>query len=105
MKILTSPVKEFPGTVEFPDYLTLPQFSEYSDMSLSVKGKSAFTHALTMLPIQKKLTGEWKIENLPKERDFSVEPFKPVYPLLLFMGWIHKEFMKLVTDEKDIPND
>ena len=103
-KILESPVKEFPGTIEFPDYLTLPQMSEYSDMQIYVKGKSDFTHALVMLPLQRKITKEWNITGLPKDRDFTVEQFKPVLPLLSLIEWIHKEILKLIMDEKEIPN-
>ena len=104
MKKLTSPVKEFPGTIEFPDSLTLPQLAEYSDTALSARGKSEFTHVYLMLPVQRKLTGEWSIDGLQKDRNFEVEKFEPLVPLLMLLKWIHEEFVKLMFEAKEIPN-
>jgi len=104
MKIITSPVKELPGTIELPEFLTLPQIVEYTEATRAAVNTGAWAHIQSMLPAQRKLTGEWKIEGLPKDYDFENKPFKPAVPLLKLLSWLHTEINKLIVGEETIPN-
>ena len=102
MRKLSSPVKKYPGTIEFPDFLTLPQYAEYFDVSTAAIGKSGFTLARMLLPVQQKLTGDWDIKGISKDTNFDTINFN--IHLLKLLQWIHVEFTLMLNTEDDVPN-
>jgi hypothetical protein len=104
-RLITSPVKEFPGTVEFPEYLTLPQVLEYKRAADSATGTDGWEHAAALLPVQQKLTGEWRIEGMDGKPPLDLFPFTPAPPAMLLLRWLHSEFVHLIVGEQFIPNE
>lgn len=105
MRLITSPVKEFPGTIEMPDFLTLPQVVEYSNVSNEANGKGNWEKQMLLLPVQVKLTGVWHISGLTDHPDVSVFPFTPAQPSASLLLWLHGEIVNMIMGENTIPNE
>lgn len=104
MKIITSPVPEFPGTIELPDFLTLPQVVDYSEAMESVKDDKNWTKAFKLLPHQLKITGSWHIQGLDEHPNPDTFPFTPAQPPAALLSWLNLEIVQMVVGERQIPN-
>lgn len=105
MITITSPVEsgKFSGTIEAPEYLTLPQVLEYTACK-AAKDKP-FEEQITVLwPLFQKFTGEWHIEGITKEAGIENMPFTPVHLAKKFAAWLSLYFARLIVGETSIPN-
>ena len=105
MKTITSNVPEFPGTIELPDFFTLPQVIKYSDILDSVKEEKNWSRAFKLLPVQLELTGNWHIQGLAEKPDPNTFPFSPAPPAAALLSWLNLEIIKMVVGERELPND
>lgn len=110
MKTIISPVPEFPGTIELPDYLTLPQVVEYSELSDALLAdrelhNKNWARMLKLLPLQLRITGNWNIEGLDTPKPTTENfPFSPAFPSAALLGWLHREITAMIVGEKLLPN-
>lgn len=97
-KIITSPVKEFPGTVTLSDPLTFPQAIAFENSRYAVRElerKTMLTINYAMVPGILACVEKWDIrglENPPQAETFPSTPGNPVAELL---AWLIAELTKL----------
>ena len=124
-KILTSPVKKWPGTITLPDFLTIGQ---------AMKWEEALSKSRDILPecepfekdkpltenqakrIDKQTTAEalnlilpgilacvesWNLEGL----DPNKFPATPLLSRAILVSWIVDEITKLYNEENEVPNE
>jgi hypothetical protein len=102
-KIITSPVKRFPGTVTIADPLTYPQYFAFTEAMRTVTKDDDIAHQEAMaLPGILKCVEAWDIPvALPVTVDnFPSTPRQSVNRLL---GWLIGEITRLIY-EADDPN-
>jgi hypothetical protein len=103
MKIITSPVKRFPGTVTLSDPLTYPQYLAYVDGLRGISPEQDIPHQeYAVLPGLLKCVEKWDIpgfESITLDT-FPSTPRKSVNQLI---NWLILEVTALVS-EADDPN-
>ena len=102
-KVITSPVKRYPGTVTIADPLTYPQYFAFTEAMNAVKKEDdAPTQENTALPGVIKCVEEW---NIPIKLPVTVDnfPSTPRQSVNKLLGWIIAEITALVY-EADDPN-
>ena len=104
-KTISSPVKEFPGTVKLPSYLTMPQALAYEqalrDGSVLIEEKASQTEFdAVMLKVIFQCVEEWNLDGYEQlsEETFPATPRGASSELIL---WLFEEIMKLYSP--DIP--
>jgi hypothetical protein len=104
MKI-TSPVKEFPGTVERPDSLTLPQVIAFENGIRDLKrdGTPAESDGETLALILPFFT-DWQIEGQPAAPTVETFIFSPRKAGAELVAWLLGEITKVYVGETEIPN-
>ena len=104
MKI-TSPVKEFPGTIERPDSLTLPQVIAFENGIRDLKrdGTPAESDGETLSLILP-FFSDWQIEGQPKEPTVETFVFTPRRAGAELVAWLWGEITRLYVGETEIPN-
>jgi hypothetical protein len=106
MKI-TSPVDGFPGTVERPDYLTLPQVLQFEEGLRGLSGDDAKTKtqfdAATVAFILP-FFSLWDIAGVPTNPTPETFPGSPRKASAELIAWLLGELVNLYTGETDIPN-
>ena len=105
MITLTSPVKRFPGTVELPDFLTLPQALAWEQAradadTLRADGKTDAELLNAWLVGIKGVVCDWHIDG------YSIEPIQlsPRSPVIQLTAWLLEEITRLYYGDDD-PND
>ena len=104
-KVITSPVKRWPGTVILSDPLTFPQVFAVEDMfkareELDEKASiNRVNHV--MLPGITACVEEWHLDN------FTVDPFPatPLKSVTELIAWLVEEIAVLFQEAEEIPND
>ena len=107
-KIITSPVKHFPGTVTLSDPLTFSQCFAIEDaLEVSLKLEKETTlrrYYYALLPGVLACIEKWELDNFPAivaRENFPASPKKPVSELI---SWLIAEISKLYLGEVEIPN-
>jgi len=124
-KVLTSPVKKWPGTITIPDYLTIPQAMAWEE---------AFDNARSLLPecepfktgekltvkqietINDQTSSKWANAILPGilacVESWNLEGFDPnKFPAtpktsrVILITWILGEITKLYNEAEEVPNE
>lgn len=102
---IESPVSEFPGTIELPEYLTLPQVIEYDQAARDSKDiTDAMQKNLVLLPMIFKITGTWNIKGIDPKPTMDTFPYTPIIPATMLVSWLHRNIIKIIVGEKTIPN-
>ena len=104
---LTSEIKEFPGTVERPDYLTLPQVIafENSIRDISKREGSPAESDLQTLAVILPLYSDWKIEGQPTAPTPETFNFTPRAAGSKLAAWLLDGIMRVYVGEAEVPND
>ena len=107
MKTITSPVKEFPGTVKLPDRLTMPQALEFersiSDAQNLIEDNASQTEFdSVMVGVICNCVQEWALDNLDQ---LSPETFPatPRQASAELVSWLYGEIAKMYNP--DVPNE
>lgn len=113
MKIITSPVARFPGTVTISDPLTLPQAiaMEQAIQAMQDLGEGATIAQAhyTLLPGICKCVEAWNLEDAEKKTllgDLSADTF-PATPRKAsaeLLAWLVGAVTALYNDAEDVPN-
>jgi hypothetical protein len=106
--IISSPVKRFPGTVNCPDMLTLPQVLQIENALREMAGQretmaaAGFDYAYlkAILP----LYSDWHIEGVPAEPTSETFPGSPRVDSARLIAWLIDAIMQVYRGETDIPN-
>jgi len=103
-KIITSPVKRFPGTVVLSDPLTYPQYIAYNNAITSIdKTQSNPQQEYSVLPGILKCVEKWDIpgfENVTAD----TFPSSPRTSVIKLINWLVVE-INLLINEADDPNE
>jgi hypothetical protein len=110
LKIISSPVKAFPGEIVLPDYLTLPQclaFEAANRDCAELREKSAKLPSRTELdainlPMIWGIVQEWRIQRITTLEAF---PFTPRIESAELIAWLMNEIAGMYIGEVEIPND
>lgn len=105
-KTITSPVERFPGTVELPDFLTVPQAitwerAQKEAQRLKDDPEASEAELLSAwVPSIQTIVAGWHLER------FSVDPFQmtPRLSVIRLITWLIVEIGKLYEDEENLPN-
>jgi predicted DNA-binding transcriptional regulator AlpA len=121
MKIITSPVPHFPGTVGLPDYLSFPQeakwrraVSEAIDVIKEIRGddgeKVRYVDIAAdagvvekMMPTILALVSEWKIDGIPETPTVDTFPATPALSALRLVAWIIAEIDAMHEEANAVP--
>lgn len=106
--IITSPVNHFPGTVNRPDMLTLPQVLQIENALREMASQrdqmaaAGFDYAYlkAILP----LYSDWHIEGVPAEPTAETFPGSPRIASAKLIAWLIDAIMQVYRGETDIPN-
>jgi hypothetical protein len=105
-KVIESPVKLFPGTVEIHDQLDYPKFIEYENSVATMSEATAdhkagkITQGETDVIVWKelfKMVINWNIQGFDRENI----PATPRIQVIQVMGWLTREIGKVVNGEPD----
>lgn len=102
-KTITSPVKEFPGTVILPDYLTMPQALAYErairdgSALMEQNATPAEYDALTVEAICE-CVQEWNLDGFEQLAPDTF-PFTPRLASTELINWLFSEIIKLYNPE------
>ena len=108
-KVISSPVKRFPGTVTLADPLTFPQSFAIEDAILAVKELGEKSTLLRynaawlagILPCVEK----WAIEGIPSSPTLDTFPTTPRTSSAKLIAWLVDEVMELYKEGDEVPND
>lgn len=103
-RLITSPVAQLPGVIEFPERLTLPEVISYRQTGNDAMEKDGWEHLAVLLPVQIQLTGKWSIVGIDEHPALETFTFTPAAPYTELLRWLHGEFIKLILGEQAIPN-
>ena len=108
MAIITSPVDSFPGTVNCPDVLTLPQALAIETMMSDVKalGEKPSRVALdnVTMPVLLPLFSDWKIDGVPEHPTVDNFPASPRAASAVLCAWLFNAVFSVYIGETEIPN-
>lgn len=83
MRTYTSPVPQWPGTIQTADYLTYPELIDWDEALTAAKahtdpeGGSVVKFYHCLLPLAIRLVGKWEIAGLPAELGLATFPGSP----------------------------
>ena len=102
-KTIESPVKEFPGTVILPDYLTMPQALLYEKAvrdgsALIEESASQTAYDAVMVDAICGCVEEWNLEGLG-QLSFDTFPSTPRAASAELVAWLFGEIVKLYNPE------
>lgn len=106
-KVITSPVKHFPGTVTLADPLTFPQVIAFQDALNSVGEMGTTTRAkinYTMLPAILKCIEKIDLAGFPKNVGADNWPASPRQSSAELIGWLIDEIVILHNEAETVPN-
>jgi len=109
-RLITSPVKRWPGTVTIADPITLPQYIAWCDaldVVNRVKNNGAATgprRIQAVLPGVLACVTDWQIEGLPLPTA-ETWPMKPRAACVELANWLFKEVSRVIDEEESLPNE
>lgn len=108
-KVLTSPVKRWPGTITVPDYLSYPQVmafrravAEAENIKNDKAEVTAYNYAL--LPGLCACVNKWDIVGLPEQVTAEIFPCSPVGASVRLLTWVMGAVTDLLKEAEEIPN-
>ena len=111
-KILSSPVKRWPGTVTISDPLTYPQFLAVQDAVNEVSGLMGNGDKLTQerihyiyLPGLIGCVEEWRIDGFPENVTAETFPSTPGLVSAEMITWLLSEIIALYGEAESVPNE
>lgn len=107
-KIITSPVRRYPGTVKISDPLTFPQAFAFSD---ALDAARALDENATLMQYNHVMLAgicvcveEWHIQGLPEVVDPDTFPATPARASAELAAWLISEVANLFAEAETVPN-
>lgn len=108
-KLLTSPVKRYPGTVQLSEPMSMPQYFAFRDARNEAAKFAGADDAdwaelqQAMLPGIMACVEKWELEglNIPPE----TFPSSPRMASIRLCTWLFDEIAKIFVDEEELPNE
>lgn len=108
-KIITSPVKKWPGTVVLSDPLTFPQLFAFEDAINAVReGAEGMTNDKAdglLLPGILACVEEFQLTGFPAHPTFETFPSTPRIASNRLIAWLAKEITALYQEAETVPNE
>lgn len=109
-KVITSPIKHYPGAVTLRDPLFLPQaelidsvYLIYSDFQAE---KVTFAELdKPKIPAIVACVEKWELQNFPESVTADTFPMSPKKPRRELIDWLWKEIEAVYNGELEIPNE
>lgn len=104
-KIITSPVKHFPGRVTLADPLTFPQVITWEQAlgAARADGHSVMSANAALLPGVLACVEKWDIAGLDNPPQADTFPATPLKPVAEFIAWLVVEISHLFDEADDVP--
>jgi len=106
-KIITSPVKRYPGTVILADPLTFPQAFAFEDALAAVQeireSGSMARMRYAILPGILACVEAWRLEKLPEQPALDSFPSTPRQSVSELIDWLTREITTLYQESDDVP--
>jgi len=106
-KIITSPVKRYPGTVILADPLTFPQAFAFEDALAAVQeireSGSMARMRYAILPGILACVEAWHLEKLPEQPALDSFPSTPRKSVAELIDWLTLEITALYRESDDVP--
>lgn len=106
-KIISSPIKRYPGTVVLADPLTFPQSFAFEDALAEVErlkdagSLSRLRYAL--LPGLLACVEEWHLASFPERPALDNFPSTPRLPVTQLIDWLVGEVSALYRESEEVP--
>ncbi len=108
-KILTSPVKKWPGEVILSDPLTFPQVFAFEDALGAAREQGENATVLranaALLPGVIACVEEWHLANFPEHPTPETFPATPARASAQVVAWLVGEIGKLFSEAEEVPNE
>jgi hypothetical protein len=105
-KIITSPIKRWPGTVTLSDPLTYPQRFAYEDSLEAARGLGETTIGrihYALLPGVLACVEKWELTGMPAVIATETFPSTPKKSAAELLSWLVKEVATLFEESEDVP--
>jgi hypothetical protein len=109
-KVITSPVKRFPGTVTLYEPLLLPQAEAIGDARRSFADFKA-GDTVSYLELDKRYLSavfacveKWELQNIPTSPTAETLPMSPQSARHKLIEWLWGEITAIYDEEDEIPN-
>ena len=109
-KVITSPVKRFPGTVTLSDPLTFPQVIAFQDAIGDVQeleeGEKTWPKMLyALLPGIIACVEKWELEGVSEHPTVDTFPGTPLMSAGKLVDWLQGEVTALLVEAETVPNE
>jgi hypothetical protein len=107
-KVITSPVKRFPGTVTLSDPLTFPQVIAFQDALGAVGELEKTTWArlrYALLPGIISCVEKWELEGVSEHPNIDTFPCTPLVSAGKLVDWLQEEVTALLVEAETVPNE
>ncbi len=106
-KIITSPVKKWPGTITLHDPLTFPQVLAFQDALDGARGLGAdvtLSHVnYTLLPGIFACIAAWNLDGISNEPTPDTLPASPAAASAQLIAWLIDEITALFREANEVP--
>lgn len=107
-KVITSPVKKWPGTVTLVDPLTFPQLIAFEQASEAAKAVLAREgtqgeYDAAFIPGLLACVAVWELAGLPAIVTFETFPTRPRKASTQLMLWLAGEIGSYIREDDDLP--
>lgn len=105
-KVITSPIKHFPGTVTMADPLTFPQAMAFEDAIAAIEpvraaGMTKIRYAL--LPGVLACVEEWHLDGVSEHPALETFPATPKQSVAELFDWLVGEISALYRESENVP--
>lgn len=105
-KVITSPVKRYPGTVTISDPLTFPQAVAFENAIGSTREGQGLTEANHLcVPGILKCAEEWRLANFPEQPTADTWPATPRKSSAELIAWLVEEITEVYKEAEPDPNE
>ena len=105
-KVITSPVKRFPGTVVISDPLSYPQLLRFREALGAVGGNDDWMAVnYTVLPGVMACIEEYHLQGFPEQVTLETFPATPPVSSAKLVAWLIGEINALMAEAEPDPNE
>lgn len=106
-KIITSPVKQFPGTVTISDPLSFPQSIAFEKAINETSGREDMLqqeYDFAFIPVIISCVEEWNLNGFPDVVTADNFPSTPRVASNKLIAWLIEQILSLFMEGEEVPN-